>query len=91
MSIFDVGKTCVFSVVKARLTKGGEPLKNTRVIRRWEWNNLREDSATTDENGYFELPAVFEKSISRMLPVEIVIAQGLYVVAGGEEKNMVKL
>lgn len=88
MSIFDVGKTCVFSAVKVRLTKDGVPLKNTRVIRRWEWNNLREDSTTTDENGYFEFPAVFEKSVSRMLPIELVIAQGLYVVDGDEEKKI---
>jgi len=79
MSIFDVGKTCVFSEVKAKLTRNGEPLKNTKVIRRWEWNELKEDVTTTDEQGYFEFPAVFEKSITRMLPVELVIAQGLYV------------
>lgn len=88
MSIFDLGKTCVFSVVKARLTKDGVPLKNTQVIRRWEWNKLREDSTTTDESGYFELPAVFEKSITRMLPTELVIAQGIYVVDAGEEKKI---
>lgn len=85
MSFFDVGKTCVFSAVKVRLTKNGEPLKNTKVVRKWEWNELKEDSATTDENGFFEFPAVFESSISRLLPVELVIAQGLYVVEDGEE------
>lgn len=88
MSLFDAGKTCVFSEVKARLTKDGAPLKSVRVVRRWEWNNLEEDSTTTDESGYFEFPAVFEKSASRFLPIELVIAQGLYVVDGEEEKKI---
>lgn len=88
MSIFDVGKTCVFSMVKAKLTKNGEPLKNIKVIRRWEWNNLKEDSTTTDINGYFEFPAIYEKSITRLLPVELVIAQGIYIIDNGEEKKI---
>lgn len=87
MSLFDAGKTCVFSNVSAQLTMNGEPLKNVKVIRRWEWSELKEDSTTTDDNGHFEFPAVFEKSVSRLLPVELVIAQGLYVVVNGEEKK----
>lgn len=87
MGIFDAGKTCVFSEVKARLTLNGEPISNVKVIRRWEWNKLQEETTTTDESGYFELPPVFESSMSRMLPIELVIAQGLYVVIDGEEKK----
>ena len=88
MSIFDFGKTCVFSEVKVRLTKNGKPLINTKVIRRWEWNKMQQDSTVTDENGYFEFPAIFEKSLSRMLPVELVIAQGLYVIEQEGEKKI---
>ena len=87
MGIFDAGKTCVFSAVKARLTNNGEPIRGAKVIRRWEWNKLQEEFTTTDENGQFELPAVFESSMSRMLPMELVIAQGLYVAIDGEEKK----
>ena len=87
MAMFDVGKTCVFSQVKAKLTLNGEPVKNTKVIRRWEWNELHEDSTTTDDKGYFEFPVIFEKSASRLLPIELVIAQGLYVIVDGEEKT----
>jgi hypothetical protein len=87
MSFFNPGKTCVFSHVTAQLTLDGEPLKNVTVIRRWEWNELREDRTQTDERGYFELPPVFESSISRFLPVEIVIAQALFVVVEGEEQR----
>ena len=88
MSVFDIGKTCVFSEVKVKLMRNGEPLKNTKIIRRWEWNALKQDTATTDSNGYFEFPAIYEKSISRLLPVELVIAQGVYVIENGEEKKI---
>lgn len=85
MSLLDVGKTCVFSHVKARLTRNGKPLQKVKVIRRWEWNDLKEDSTTTDDDGNFEFPAVFERSVTRLLPVELVIAQGLYVNVDGKE------
>jgi hypothetical protein len=85
MSFFNPGKTCVFSHVAAQLTLDGEPLKNETVIRRWEWKELREDQTQTDEQGYFELPAVFELSATRFLPIEIVIGQELFVVIDGEE------
>ena len=88
MSILGIGKTCVFSEVRVRLLHNGKPVSNAKVIRRWEWNKLQEDNTTTDENGYFEFPAVFEKSIARILPIELVIAQGLYVVDGDEEKKI---
>jgi len=88
MSIFGVGKTCVFSAVKVRVTNNGSPLKNIQIIRRWEWNKLEEEKTTTDDNGVFEFPAVFESSVSRLLPMELVIAQGLYIVQNGEEKKI---
>lgn len=86
MSVFNVGKVCVFSEVKARVTENGEPLKNAVIVRKWEWRDLHEERATTDENGYFEFSAVFERSVARQfLPVELVIAQGLYVEQGGNQ------
>lgn len=87
MSFFNPGKTCVFSQVRAQLTLNGEPVRTATVIRRWEWNKLREDQTQTDENGYFEFPPVFESSVTRLLPVEIVIGQELFVLVDGEEKK----
>jgi len=58
------------------------------VIRRWEWNALREDSTQTDAQGNFVLPAIFEFSLTRWLPVELVISQGLYMVVGGVERKI---
>lgn len=88
MSLFDIGKVCVFSAVKAKLTRNGEPLKHVQVIRRWEWNELKEDATTTDESGNFEFSAIYEKSLTRLLPVELVVAQGLYVVDNAEERKV---
>lgn len=87
MSFFNPTKTCVFSAVKARLTLNGEPLKGAAVVRRWEWQKLQEDSTTTDEQGYFTFPAVFESSVTRLMPVELVVAQALFVKQGGNEKK----
>ena len=36
MAFLSISKTCVFSEVKAVLTRDGEPLKNVEVIRKWE-------------------------------------------------------
>lgn len=87
MGIFDAGKVCVFSHVKAKLTKGGEPLANAKVIRRWEWQELREESTTTNNEGEFEFPAIFERSITRFFPSELIIGQALYVIVEGEEQK----
>jgi hypothetical protein len=85
MSLFNPTKTCVFSAVKARLTKNGEPLRNVTVIRRWEWKAAHEDSATTDTNGNLKFPAVYESSLTRLTPMELVIAQSLHAKVDGEE------
>jgi len=88
MSLLNPMKVCVFSAVKARLTKNGEPLKGATVIRRWEWQQAREDRTTTDDEGSFTFPAVFESSVTRLLPVELVIGQALEVV-NGDEKTLI--
>jgi hypothetical protein len=85
MSLFNPLRTCVFSAVQARLTKNGVPLKGATVIRRWEWHKLQEESTQTDDDGNFKFPAVFEWSFARLLPIETVIGQALYVKAGSEE------
>ena len=88
MSAFSPLKTCVFSSVKARLTVNGEPLRDATVIRRWEWQEKREDRATTDADGWFSFPPVFESSLTRLLPVELVIGQSLEVLVDGKPKSI---
>lgn len=86
VSFFDSLKTCVFSEVKAHLLLNGQPVANARVTRQWNWSEPKSDQALTDENGYVYFPAVFESSISRLLPIEVVVGQQLSVVIKGEKK-----
>lgn len=86
MSIFGVGKTCVFSSVNIRLLDNGEPVSNAKVTRQWEWNKRNSDESVTNNDGYVSFPAVFESSVSRLLPIELVIGQQLSVQINGEEK-----
>ena len=85
MSILGIGKTCVFSAVNVRLLHKGEPVSNAKVKRQWEWNKRNSDESVTDSDGYVSFPAVFESSVSRLLPIEIVIGQQLSVEINGEE------
>lgn len=88
MRILGLGKTCVFSPLKLQLLLDNKPVSNTRVVRKWDWNNLTSDEAVTDINGSVSFPAVYGYSISRLLPIEIVIGQGLYVEIDGEEEKI---
>lgn len=84
MSFLNPTNTCVFSEVKARLLLNGEPVRNAKVIRQWEWHKRRSDEAVTDDEGFVTFPAVYESSITRLLPAEIVIGQQLSVMVGDQ-------
>lgn len=86
MSLFGVGKTCVFSSVSVQLLQNGKPVTNAKVIRQWDWNKPKADESVTNDDGYVTFPAVFESSVSRLLPMELVIGQQLSVQVNGEEK-----
>lgn len=86
MSILGIGKTCVFSEVKARVLHNGKPVANTKIKRVWEWNTPNSDESVTDDDGYVFFPAVFESSLTRLLPTELVITQKLSVKIDGEEE-----
>jgi len=56
----------ISSPLEGILMKGGEPLANTKIIRRLRWNGNEEgvvDEFMTDEKGYFSLP-VYEEVLS---------------------------
>ena len=79
MSIFDAGKVCTFSAVRATVTYEGEPVKGARVTRLTEWKNPNKEITETDDKGIFDFPAIFERSISKYMPMEIVISQQIIV------------
>ena len=53
-------KYVISSPLEGRLVKDGQPLVNTKIIRRLRWNGYDEgvvDEFTTDAKGYFSIPA----------------------------------
>lgn len=86
MSFFNPTRTCVFSEVKARLVLDGKPIVGAKVIRKWNWHKEKSDESITDVQGYVSFPAIYESSVSRLLPAELVVGQQLSVVLGLEEK-----
>ncbi len=86
LSLFNIGKTCVFSEVRLQVLSNGEPVANALVTRQWDWNDRKKDENKTDENGIVTFPAIYESSVSRLLPTELVIGQQLSVSVNTEEK-----
>lgn len=79
-------KTCLFSAVSGTIKLNGEPVANAR-IKRVSGEHI--DEAKTDENGYFNMPSVFDTSISnairKFVPSQFVSPQTVYVYVDGIE------
>ncbi|MAZ89813.1 MAG: hypothetical protein CL693_19435 [Cellvibrionaceae bacterium] len=84
MSILDVGKVCTFSAVSGVITKDGQPVRNARIVRVVDFQSKSQDETTTDEHGRFSMPALFERSITKLLPQEFVVGQSLLIEDGGD-------
>ncbi|WP_281648386.1 DUF6795 domain-containing protein [Parendozoicomonas sp. Alg238-R29] len=80
MSILDTGKMCTFSKISGVIYNDGTPLSNAKVIREVDYENIKTDETITDENGYFELPAAYVRTIAKFLPQQFVVGQTLTVV-----------
>lgn len=86
MSIFDAGKSCVFSAVNAKLTIDGTPLAGVTVHRTSDWQKEVKETTTTGDDGSFEFPALYQASASKFVPFsEFVAAQSIVVELEGEE------
>jgi hypothetical protein len=73
-------QVCVFSEVKGQILLHGVPASNAKIKRRYEFaNELKEDDALTDLQGYFYLPAIYQSSWVGLLPMEFVVAQSMVV------------
>lgn len=79
MTIFDAGKVCLFSKISGVITLDGKPAAKARVIRTVNLNKNKVDETYTDENGYFEMPAVFQRTVTKFLPQEFVAKQNIVV------------
>ncbi|MDF1641125.1 MAG: hypothetical protein P1U76_09215, partial [Thalassolituus oleivorans] len=74
MSLFEPEKVCLFSAISGVITLNGEPTKGAhvkRMVEKFYSSGHNTDETMTDDNGYFELPAVFDQSfLGKFLPGE---------------------
>ena len=75
MAISDVGKVCLFSAISGVITLDGKPVANARLVRIVKKEGAKTDETTTDEKGYFQFPPVFDRTITKFLPMEFVVSQ----------------
>lgn len=85
MNIKDAGKQCLFSSIKGVITLNGKPVVGAKLIRTADRAKPRVDETKTNEKGYFEFPAVFERSVTKYLPQEFVAKQRIVVQYEGQE------
>lgn len=78
-NLFDAGKVCLFSKISGVITLDGIPAANAKVIRTVNLNKDKTDYTYTDEHGYFEMPAVFQRTVTKFLPQEFVANQDIFV------------
>lgn len=65
MGFFAKPKHCVFSAISGTITLNGEPVKHARLVRTGKLGHAKTDvvdETTTDENGYFSLPNMFQSA-----------------------------
>lgn len=79
MSLGDVGKVCLFSAMSGTITLDGKPVANARLVRTGDRDGPIVDETVTDENGRFEFPAMFERTVTKFLPQEFVASQKIMV------------
>ncbi|MCX2840445.1 carboxypeptidase regulatory-like domain-containing protein [Microbulbifer thermotolerans] len=85
ISIFDTGKVYTFSGISGIIQKDGIPIKNATVVRKVYYQKNKIDKTKTNEVGYFEMPALFERSLLSLLPQEFVVNQFIAITTNGEE------
>lgn len=88
MTLGDVGKVCLFSAMSGTITIDGKPVVNAKLIRTGDRDGAKTDETTTDENGYFQFPAMFERTITKFLPQEFVASQEIVVHYNNKEYEM---
>jgi len=89
MSLKDVGKLCLFSAISGVITLDGKPVAGAlikRTVDKAHTHGEVTDETTTDVNGYFEMPSVWDRSlIGKVLPMEFAVPQEVFVYVDGQE------
>lgn len=88
MAISDAGKVCLFSQISGIITLDGKPVSHAKLVRTVGKEKELTDETMTDENGHFKLPAIFDRTITKFLPMEFVVRQVIYVHYEGKEYKL---
>jgi hypothetical protein len=88
MTFSDAGKVCLFSQISGVITLNGKPVANAKITRTVNLNKDKMDYAYTDENGHFEMPAVFQQTLTTFLPQEFVAKQDIVVQYNGNSYDI---
>ncbi len=88
MGITDAGKVCLFSGMSGIIKLDGKPVSGAKLIRSVKKEKKRFDETITDENGRFEFKPIFERTITKFLPMEFVVQQVIWVHYEGKEYKM---
>lgn len=84
MSIFNLGKACIFSAVQGTVTLEGKPVSNAQVKRHANWQSEKSDETTTDDQGQFSFPPMFSKSVMKYLSGQFTSNQTMEVIYEGK-------
>ncbi len=89
MAIGDFKNLCLFSSISGTITLNGQVIKNAkikRVVDKAHSKGSKIDETTTDDQGRFAMPAIFDSSVvGKVLPMEFAVPQYIYVTYKGKE------
>jgi len=88
MGLSDAGKVCLFSGMSGVIKLDGKVAGGARLVRTVNKEKDIKDETTTDENGYFEFEPVFDRTITKYLPMEFAVSQVVWVHYEGNEYKM---
>lgn len=77
MSFLNADEVCLFSSISAVITLNGEPVPNATLTRTLQLSEEKSDQTTTNDSGFFELPPIVERTVTKFLPQEIAVKQDL--------------
>ena len=86
----DLERICLMSAISGQLMRAGQPIKNARVkqsVSRVYNEGFVEKETLTDEQGYFEFPAIFEDKKPFVMIPSFSIGQTLTVYEDDEEHD----
>ncbi|MFV8780921.1 DUF6795 domain-containing protein [Microbulbifer sp. SA54] len=80
-------RSCTFSEMHIAIQLDGKPANGAKVTRTVDWRKEIVDEFNADENGEVTLPAQFETSFTKFLPMEFVSSQ--YITVEFDDKEYV--